>query len=232
MTEAQTSPREYRQSRFSLPQGATHILIVRHGETQPLRLDESMPMVDGQGDALLDPRGHVQAARIAARLASQPLAAIYVTTMQRTAQTAAPLAEATGLEPIVESDLREVHLGEWEGGVYRIKREENDPGYEQVRAAQSWDVIPGAESSEVLAERVRRGVERIAGAHPDQRVVLVTHGGVIGMIAALATGGRMFSFADSDNASLSHLVVSGDDWILRRFNDTSHLEIDLDISCG
>jgi probable phosphoglycerate mutase len=219
---------EYRQNRFSLPPGATHIFLVRHGESKPFRQDDPQPLVDGHGDPPLDPRGHVQAAKVAARLASQPIDAIYVSTLQRTSQTAAPLAEALGLTPVVEPDVREVFLGEWEGGVYRIRREENHPDWQRVVAAKTWDLIPMAEQEVDFAKRLTGAIQRIAGRHPDQRVVVFTHGGVIGMISALATGGRMQSFAESDNASLTHLVVNGTDWLLRRYNDTNHLEPDLD----
>lgn len=229
MTSTPTPQREYRQGRFRLPPGGTDLLIVRHGESQALRPNEPQALIDGQGNPPLDPNGHAEAAKIAARLATLPLAAIYVSTMQRTAQTAAPLALATGLTPVVERDLREVHLGEWEGGIYRIRVEEGHPDYDRVRAEQTWDVIPGAEPSADLAARLKLVVAKICRAHPDQRVVIVAHGGVIGMLAAIATGGRMFSFVGSDNASLTHIVVSGDQWILRRFNDTSHLDTDLDI---
>ena len=58
------------------------------------------------------------------RLKGEPLAAIYVTTLRRTHQTAAPLAAHLGLVPRVEPDLREVRLGDWDGGEYRIKAEE------------------------------------------------------------------------------------------------------------
>ena len=229
MSDTQAAPTEYRQTRFRLPPGATHIFIVRHGESLPLRVDEPQPLVDGHGDPPLDPRGHVQATKVAARLAGQPIAAIYVTTLQRTVQTAAPLAEALGLEPIVEPDLRELYLGEWEGGVYRIRREQNHPDWQRVLSEKTWDVIPGAEQEVDLSRRIVGAIGRISRAHPDGRVVVFTHGGVIGMIAALATGGRMHQLSESDNGSLTHLVVSGDEWMLRRFNDTSHLEPDLDL---
>jgi probable phosphoglycerate mutase len=85
-------------------------------------------------------------------------------------------------------------------------------------------VIPGAESAESLEARVRSAVATIAGRHRDQRVVVVTHGGWIGALLAIATGGRPFAFSGADNASISQLVVLGDRWALRRFNDTSHLE--------
>ena len=229
MTQGEPAVVEYRQNRFSLPEGATHIFIVRHGESRPFRLDDPQPLVDGHGDPPLDPRGQVQAGMVAARLAKQPIDAIYVSTLQRTAQTAAPLAEITGLTPIVEPDIREIFLGEWEGGVYRIRREENHPDWQRVLAERTWDVIPMAEQEVDFARRLTDAIKRIASNHPNQRVVVFTHGGVIGMISALATGGRMHSLSESDNGSLTHLVVRGDDWLLRRFNDTNHLEPDLDL---
>ncbi len=232
MNSQQAAPTEYRQTRFTLPPGGTHIFLVRHGESKPLRPDDPQPLVDGHGDPPLDPRGHVQAKQVAARLANQPLAAIYVTTLQRTVQTAEPLAQATGLTPTVETDLRELYLGEWEGGVYRIRREENHPDWQRMTEEKTWDVIPGAEKEVSFAKRLAGAIGRIARAHKDQRVVVFTHGGVIGMISAMATGGRMHSFAESDNGSLTHLVVTGDHWLLRRFNDTSHFEPDLDLDEG
>ena len=65
--------------------------------------------------------------RVAERLAAETIHAIYVTKLQRTAQTAAPLAEKLGLIPRVDPDLHEVHLGEWEGGLLRRKAAEQDP---------------------------------------------------------------------------------------------------------
>ena len=85
-------------------------------------------------------------------------------------------------------------------------------------------MIPGAESAEDFAARARRCVERIAAAHPDQRVVAVSHGAFIGEILHLATGSRPMAFMAAENTSISHLVVIGDRWMLRRFNDTGHLD--------
>jgi 2,3-bisphosphoglycerate-dependent phosphoglycerate mutase len=219
---------EYRQYRFSLPPGATDLLIVRHGESQPARPGHEFPTLDGHANPPLDPRGHEEAARVAERLAGADVQAIYVTTLQRTAQTAAPLAERLGVEPRVEPDLREVHLGEWEGALFRQRVREWHPIAEQMFAEERWDVIPGAEPTDALAARVRAGIERIAAAHPDERVAVFTHGGVIGMLVSLATGGRPFAFISADNASITHLVVHDGRWILRRFNDTGHLGTDLD----
>lgn len=219
---------EYRQYRYAPPPGATEILLVRHGESQPAGADTVFATVDGHADPPLDPRGHAEAAAVAERLADQRIDALYVTTLQRTAQTAAPLAARLGLEPRVEPELREVFLGEWEGAAFRIKVREGDPLAARLFAEGRWDVIPGAEVMEDFTGRVCGAVERIAAAHPDQRVALFVHGGVIGALTARATGGRVFAFATADNGSITHLVVHQDRWVLRRFNDTGHLDTDLD----
>jgi probable phosphoglycerate mutase len=90
-------------------------------------------------------------------------------------------------------------------------------------AEQRWDVIPGAEPGEAFAARVRGAIGRIAAAHPDETVAVVSHGGVIGQALAEASGARTFAFTGSDNAAVSHLVVTDDRWVIRRYNDTAHL---------
>ncbi|NJN50641.1 MAG: histidine phosphatase family protein [Gammaproteobacteria bacterium] len=215
--------REYRQTKFDRPPGATEILLIRHGESRAATPADPFPLVDGHGDPELHPNGREQAQRVGLRLKDQPLAAIYVTSLRRTSETAAPLCAHLGLTPIMEPDLREVHLGEWEGGLMRIKAHENDPVYLRVLQEQRWDVIPGAESWEALNQRVFRALERIANRHRDSLVAAVVHGGVIGHILAHATGARPFAFNGADNGSISHIVWIDGRIIVRRFNDSSHL---------
>jgi probable phosphoglycerate mutase len=205
------------------PPGACELLLVRHGESAPAVVGEPFPLVDGQGDPALDPVGVAQAERLAERLADEDVDAIYVTNLRRTAQTAAPLATRLRMEVRVEPDLREVHLGEWEGGVFRERVAEGDPIAARMLEEQRWDVIPGAEPAEAFAARVRAAITRIAAAHRDKTVVVVSHGGTIGQILADAARARPFAFTGADNASVSHLVVHDDRWILRRYNDTAHL---------
>jgi probable phosphoglycerate mutase len=205
------------------PDGATSILLIRHGESAPARPDAPFALVVGHRDPELVELGHAQAAKVAERLAAEPIAAIYVSNLQRTAETAAPLAARLGLEPMVEPDLREVHLGEWEGGLFRIRVVEGHPLARQMFVEERWDVIPGAEPSEDFAQRVREVFTRLAARHPDQTVAVFTHGGVIGRALAEATGSRPFAFGGADNGSISHLVLLPERWILRAFNDTAHL---------
>lgn len=224
MTLPDTGTVEYRQPRFNPPPGATVLLLVRHGESAPAREDRPFPLVLGRGDPELAPDGVQQAKQVGARLAAAGrVDAIYVTPLRRTAQTAAPLVASTGLTPVVTEDLIEVGLGDWEGGLFRQRVAQNHPIAVRMRDEERWDAIPGAESAESLATRVKRGIAQIAATHPDQRVVVVTHGGVIGQIMAEAAQSRPFAFIGADNGSLSELVVTRDRWIIRSYNDTSHL---------
>lgn len=227
-----TEPKEYRQARFAPPPGATEILLVRHGESRAASPDVPFPLVDGQGDPELHPEGEQQALRVGTRLKDHPIRAVYVSKLRRTAQTAAPLCAHLGLEPRLDPDLHEVHLGEWEGGLFRIKAAEQDPAWLRMQREERWDVIPGGESPDALTQRLGRAIERIAGAHPDQMVAAFVHGGVIAHILHMATGARRFAFTGAENGSISHLVVHDGVIRVRRFNDTTHLDSLLSASSG
>ena len=215
----------YRQRAFAVPPDATELIVVRHGASAPLAPGESFDLVGGHGDPPLAPEGLEQAALVAERLRGEPLSALFVTPLQRTAQTAAPLAAATGLEPVVIEDLREVHLGEWEGGEYRRRMHERDPIAMRALMEERWDVIPDAESMEGLAERVGAGLERMLGEiGPGRTGVAVLHGGVIGELCRQITRSRPFAFIHADNCSVTRIVqFSIGHRLLRSFNDTAHL---------
>ena len=214
---------EARQHRFTPLKGATDLLLIRHGETQAAVRDSSFPMVDGQGDPALHPDGEAQAIAVGERLKAAPISAIYVTKMQRTHQTAAPLAEYLGLTPKVDPDLHEVFLGDWDGGEYRFRAAAQDPAFLRAKERQEWGEIPNAETTAQLQTRVRAGLFRIAAAHPDELVAVVVHGGVIGAALAVATGSPAFAFHGAENGSISRLVIQEDNMILRGFNGVSHL---------
>jgi probable phosphoglycerate mutase len=221
--EPEIPPEGFRQHRFTPPPGATTVLLVRHGESAPAHPDRPFPLRDGHGDPELDPVGERQAELLADRLHSEPITAIYVTTLRRTHQTAAPLAARLGLTPIEVPDLREVFLGDWEEGEFRRRAAMRDPIFEQIFVQERWDVIPGSEPQDDFDERTWRGFQRVVAAHPDERVVVVAHGGVIGQLLHRVTGARRFAFAGTDNGSISEVVADGDRIILRRYNDVAHL---------
>jgi probable phosphoglycerate mutase len=217
---------KYAQRAFALPPGATEVVLVRHGASADAVPGQPFPLSDGHGDPPLSPVGQRQARAMAERLADEQLAALFVTGLARTVQTAAPLAERLGVEPVVVPELREVKLGEWEGGEFRIRVHDGDPVAMRAIAEERWDVIPGAESMEEIAARVKAGIASIVGAvGPDASAAAVVHGGIIGELCRQATSSRPFAFIHADNCSLSRIVVLPDGrWLLRTFNDTAHLQ--------
>ena len=222
----------FRQHSYQPPEGATEIILVRHGESRAASQENPFPLVDGHGDPELHANGEQQAVAVGETLKGENIAAIYVTSLQRTVQTAAPLAAHLGLETRLEADLREVLLGEWEGGVLRMKAAAGDPIFIQMQAEQRWDVIPGAESWATLNARVTAGLARIHRAHPNQKVVAVVHGGVIGHILAHATGASAFAFNGADNGSISRIVMHEDSIKVRSFNDNVHVQSTLHVGSG
>ena len=215
------------QKPFTLPAGATEIVLVRHGSSAMAVEGLRFPLIDGRGNPPLADHGHEQARAVASRLAAERLSRLFITPLQRTAETAAPLAETTGLEPVVVPELAEVRLGDWEGGEYRRRAMQGDPTIWRAFEEERWDVIPNGEPAEEIEARVRVGLERIVTeTGPDATAAAVVHGGIIGEICRQATGSRPFAFVHSDNGAISRLVVMpGGRLLLRSFNETNHLTV-------
>jgi len=213
----------YPQKPFEPPAGATEVLLVRHGQSQAADPARPFDLVDGHGDPPLSELGEQQAVAVGERLRTEHIDAIYVTKLQRTLQTATPLLNHSGLEPRLDPGLHEVFLGDWEGGLFRKMAAEDHPAVVRMRTEGEWGHIPGAETNEQVLTRTVASIERIHGDHPDQRVAVFVHGGVIASLLHRATGSRPFAFMGADNGSIHHIVVHGDEWQLRRFNDTSHM---------
>ena len=128
-----TEKKVYRQTKFVRPAGATEILLVRHGESRAASEDNPFPLVDGQGDPELAEVGREQAEKLGQRLANHAIDAVYVTNLRRTHETAAPLCAIKNLTPTVVADLRDVHLGDRAGALFRIMVQQCDP---QLQAMQ------------------------------------------------------------------------------------------------
>jgi probable phosphoglycerate mutase len=215
----------YPQQDYSRPPGSIEVILVRHGASEAAVEDQPFELLEGQADPALSPAGERQAELVAAHLAGEPISALFVTPLRRTAQTAAPLAELSGLEPVVVPELREVHLGELDGGAFRIAVRRRDPIVREVFTQQRWDVIPGAETMEAFAQRTAAGLARmVEGLAPGASVAAVVHGGVIGELCRQASDSRPFAFVHADNGSLSRLVLLPEGhWWIRSFNEGGHL---------
>jgi alpha-ribazole phosphatase len=208
----------------------TRMLLVRHGRTSWNSDGRFM----GQMDIPMDETGNRQAEAVARRLMVERPEAIYSSDLSRALKTAQAIQRAIGeaISPasmprlIVEPRLREMHFGEWQGLTYpEIKS--NQPG---LLADWEKDVIhspaPGGETFAQTAERVKSVFSEITKAHPDGTVLLIAHGGAFQSLICLALGisiDRYWQFG-MDNAGLSELNIYPEGGVLRRLNDTSHLE--------
>jgi probable phosphoglycerate mutase len=207
------------------------VILVRHGScTQPPRGEEDWPLGE-QNDPPLDERGRAQAVAVCRRLEEEPIGAVFVTTLRRTTETAAPLLAVSVHRPEVIADLREVMLGDWEHGELLRRALVGDREYREIMHVQRWDAIPGAEPAEQFGARVRRGLETAAAgakrAGSDTVAVAFTHSAVIAEILRQITGSEPFAFLSVSNGSLTRVVRMPEGrWVLVSFNETAHLPVE------
>ncbi|HEY2479065.1 MAG TPA: histidine phosphatase family protein [Solirubrobacterales bacterium] len=216
----------FEQHRYVPPPDSVEVVLVRHGASEAALPGKRFPLIDGQGDPALSEVGKAQARSVARELADERFSGMFVSNLRRTQETAEPLARESDLEPKILVALREVFLGELEGGAYRIKVAEGDPLVAEIAGRERWDVIPGAESPEEFEGRLRSAIAEIVASVPSgTATVAFAHGAVIGQLCAMATGSRPFAFIHADNGSISRLIVHEDGrWLLRSFNETRHLD--------
>src|SRR5258708_27510907 len=96
---AVSTPRSFSQRPYVGPPGSTELWLVRHGASADSVEGETFELVEGQGDPPLSEAGPHPAQQHGVRLAQEPFDGLYVSTLQRTAQTAEPLVARSGLTP-------------------------------------------------------------------------------------------------------------------------------------
>jgi probable phosphoglycerate mutase len=165
------------------------IVLIRHA--LPVRIDATP---DGSpADPGLAERGHEQAARVAAALAQDEIDALYTSPALRAVETAAPLAEALGMEPVVEPGIREFDSGHTAYVPVEELRASNDARWQLLVSGDLYGT--GVDPVE-FRSRVVEAVERIAARHPGGRAVLVSHSGAINAAAGHVLGqGQAIWFA-------------------------------------
>jgi broad specificity phosphatase PhoE len=201
----------------------TRLILVRHGETMANREFRYI----GAGDHALTEQGQTQSAQLAEALSILSIAAVYSSPRQRAYQTALPIAARHDLSVQVLDDLREEDFGTWEG----LSRSEL-----MARSAQdaerllAWErdtalAPPSGESLDAMHRRVSAVIERLAAAHPDQTIVLVSHVGPIKAVLCAALGTPVSS---AFRIFLDPATISVVDWrelrpVVRLLNSHSHL---------
>jgi probable phosphoglycerate mutase len=166
----------------------TTILLVRHGQTAT-----TGKVLPGRApDLHLADAGRAQAALVAERLAGIPVVALYCSPLERTVETAAPIAEAFGLEAIHEPGLLECDFGEWTGRelseLYKL------PEWATIQRAPSTFRFPGGESFPEMQHRIISAIDRIRTAHEGNTVVCVSHADPIKAAVAYALGTHLDLF--------------------------------------
>ncbi|KAF5738205.1 Phosphoglycerate mutase family protein [Tripterygium wilfordii] len=154
------------------------IIVVRHGETKW----NADGRIQGHLDVELNEVGKQQAASVADRLSKEPkISAVYSSDLKRALVTAEIIAASCGgLEVIKDPDLRERHLGDLQGLVYREAAKLSPKVYQAFSSHKKDQDIPGGgESLDQLYQRCTSSLQRIARKHKGERVVVATHGGVI-----------------------------------------------------
>jgi broad specificity phosphatase PhoE len=172
--------------------------------------------------------GREQAQRLSARLATQQIAAIYASPLQRTVETAQIIAAPHRIEVVKDGNLREISHGHWE----QLTRREVDARF-PVEAA-SWDNDPftfapsGGESGLAVTARALPALLEIVRRHCLQNVIVVSHKATIRLLLSSLLGFDPRRYRDNLDQSPAALnIVDFRDTVRARltlFNDTSHYE--------
>jgi probable phosphoglycerate mutase len=112
--------------------------------------------------------------------------AVYSSPLERTRETAAPIAKATGQRVRSAKGLLECDFGEWTGSELASLRKR--PEWTTVQRSPSVFRFPGGESFLDMQRRIWDEMERLAGLHPGGTVVAVSHADPIKAAVAMATG--------------------------------------------
>ncbi len=200
----------------------TRLLFIRHGETDWNRQQR----FQGQIDVPLNRTGQLQAERLGQRLAAESFDLLVSSDLTRAQQTAAPLARAWGVQPLLAPGLREQRFGAWEGlDVPTIKAQHAALWPHWLQHEGDFCLPGGGESLRQFHARVLAAVQQLVAQHTGRRLVLVTHGGVLDMLWRHAQGLPISGLRTCDipNTGLNHLRWVGCRLLIDSWGDAGHL---------
>jgi len=199
----------------------TELVAVRHGLTDA----NAAGVLQGQFESNLVEAGIRQAERLAGRLARESFAAIYASDLSRALATARIVAAANGAPVIPDPVWREWHLGCLENVSYGEAGERYPELIDAFRYDADDILIPDGESKRAFYDRIGAALEAVAARHVRQRVLIVTHGGVLqAMLKHVLGGGNTWKFLPrAANTGYNKFVRRDRGWQLCCWNDTSHL---------
>jgi len=198
------------------------ILLIRHGENEYTRKGKLAGWTTGVS---LNETGRKQAQALAERLKAVPLAAIYTSPLERAQETAAPVAAARGLTPIVRPGLGEVGFGEWTGK--SLKRLARTKLWRVVQGLPSAMRFPGGETFRQAQLRFVDAVDEIAQTHkrPKDIVAVFAHSDPIKLAVAYYLGMPidLFQRIHISTGSVTMLALGRGAPSLVKLNDTGPL---------
>jgi probable phosphoglycerate mutase len=204
----------------------TNLYLIRHGEALGA-------VHDIIGDTALSPLGILQAERLRDRLAATGEIAADVlisSTFQRARQTAEIIAPAFRLPILFDDEVQELRDGV--GGGIHVDEYRAKFGEVNFRETPFRQVAPDGENWGQFVLRVATALDRIIHEHDGKTIVIVCHGGVIGVSFLYFIGADSFQYPqagfDTDNTSITHWArrsFSGRvaRWRLKCYNDDMHL---------
>ena len=202
----------------------TVLYLVRHGEAESNRDGR----FGGWSPVPLTDLGRQQATITAAELRRREPTVLVTSDVPRARETAAPIAEALGLEPRLEPGLRERSLGIFDGLSFAEAEARYPDVWKRLAARDSAAVPEGGETPDQVYARVGAALERVLTDHPGQKIAVVTHGLALFHAFAYVCGmgvphGDMPVFVLVDNCSISQFEHKAQRWRIVSINDTAHL---------
>jgi probable phosphomutase (TIGR03848 family) len=155
----------------------------------------------------LSERGRGEAEWAAGRLAGAGVAAIYASPLERAQETAQIIGRRLDLPVAARDDLSELDFGEWTGSTFEEVRKH--PLWPVWAAHRSIACLPGGETMREVQRRVVEAMMELREAHPDDSVVLVSHGDVLraALMFALAMPLDFYGRIEVATASISTIRI-------------------------
>ena len=198
------------------------LFVVRHGETAWSRERRFA----GSRDVALEPEGLRQCEAVARALASQVVAAVYASPLERARASAELIAKPHRLPVEIDPAFGEMAFGEWEGLTREEVAARFPAAYEEWRHAPHLVRIAGGETLSQVAERARGAVQALAATHTGETIVLVTHAIVTRLIVldALGLGPERLWTVDATPAGITEIEYEPGWATVHRMNTLAHLE--------
>ncbi len=200
----------------------TEFILARHGETEW----NTRGVMQGHLDSPLTPTGIEQAHILGRRIARIQPDHIYSSDLGRAHGTAQIIAHYYPKPIHLDAGLREKNVGIFQGYDWQTIKQTFSDTYRDFSEADPDYAIPDGESYNQFIQRVVATLEQIAARHPGERILIVSHGGIVSALFRHILGiplsaPRRYRLK---NTSITRIVIENGEWFIDTFGDTSHLE--------